>query len=134
MPDTRDLFTPARLGAVEIPNRVLMAPMTRSRAGRDGVPGKLAPLYYAQWASVGLIVTEATQVAKSRGAEVFGTASAPKHDAIRANGVDHPIDYRSTDFEGEVRISPYTSTGVVVEADTLNALLDLAQRAVHGVV
>ena len=56
------LFTPSRLGAVEIPNRVLMAPMTRSRAGRDGVPGPLAPLYYAQRASAGLIVTEATQV------------------------------------------------------------------------
>jgi 2,4-dienoyl-CoA reductase-like NADH-dependent reductase (Old Yellow Enzyme family) len=56
------LFTPARLGAVEIPNRVLMPPMTRSRAGRGGVPGPLAPLYYAQRASAGLIVTEATQV------------------------------------------------------------------------
>ena len=47
----------------KLPNRVLMAPMTRSRAGRDGVPGALAPLYYAQRAGAGLIVTEATQVA-----------------------------------------------------------------------
>ena len=62
MSATSVLFTPARLGAVEIPNRVLMAPMTRSRAGRDGVPGPLAALYYAQRASAGLIVTEATQV------------------------------------------------------------------------
>ena len=62
MSATSVLFTPTRLGAVEIPNRVLMAPMTRSRAGRDGVPGALAPLYYAQRASAGLIVTEATQV------------------------------------------------------------------------
>jgi NADPH:quinone reductase-like Zn-dependent oxidoreductase len=45
----------------------------------------------------------ATQIAKLRGAEVFGTASASKHDAIRAQGVDHPIDYRSQDFEEEVR-------------------------------
>jgi N-ethylmaleimide reductase len=44
---TSVLFSPTRLGAVEIPNRVLMAPMTRSRARRDGVPGPLAPLYYA---------------------------------------------------------------------------------------
>jgi N-ethylmaleimide reductase len=56
------LFTPTRVGSVELPNRVLMAPMTRSRAGRDGVPGQLAALYYAQRASAGLIVTEATQV------------------------------------------------------------------------
>ena len=63
MSDTSILFTPARLGAIEIPNRVLMAPMTRSRAGRDGVPGPLAARYYAQRAGAGLIVTEASQVA-----------------------------------------------------------------------
>ena len=62
MTETSVLFAPARLGAVEIPNRVLMAPMTRSRAGRDGVPGALAALYYAQRVGAGLIVTEATQV------------------------------------------------------------------------
>jgi NADPH:quinone reductase-like Zn-dependent oxidoreductase len=45
----------------------------------------------------------ATQVAKRIGAEVFGTASASKHDAIRAQGVDHPIDYRTQDFAEEVR-------------------------------
>ncbi len=62
MSDNAVLFTPTRLGAVDIPNRVLMAPMTRSRAGRDGVPSTLASLYYVQRASAGLIVTEATQV------------------------------------------------------------------------
>jgi NADPH:quinone reductase-like Zn-dependent oxidoreductase len=45
----------------------------------------------------------ATQVAKRIGAEIFGTASAAKHDAIRAQGVDHPIDYRTQDFATEVR-------------------------------
>jgi synaptic vesicle membrane protein VAT-1 len=45
----------------------------------------------------------ATQVAKRIGAEVFGTASASKHDAIRAQGVDQPIDYRTQDFADEVR-------------------------------
>ena len=44
----------------------------------------------------------ATQIAKERGAEVFGTASASKHDAIRAQGVDHPIDYRNEDFKAVV--------------------------------
>src|SRR5262245_5807823 len=44
----------------------------------------------------------ATQVAKRIGAEVFGTASAAKHEAIRAQGVDHPIDYRTQDFAAEV--------------------------------
>src|SRR5919204_64674 len=45
----------------------------------------------------------ATQVARGVGAEIFGTASASKHDAIREQGVDHPIDYCSLDFEQEVR-------------------------------
>ena len=36
--------------------------------------------------------------ASAIGAEIFGTASASKHDAIRAQGVDHPIDYRNEDF------------------------------------
>jgi NADPH:quinone reductase-like Zn-dependent oxidoreductase len=45
----------------------------------------------------------ATQIARNVGAEIFGTASAAKHDAIRAQGVQHPIDYRTQDFQAEVR-------------------------------
>jgi N-ethylmaleimide reductase len=48
-----------------------MAPMTRSRADRDGVPGEAAALYYRQRASAGLIVTEATQVAPEGQGYVF---------------------------------------------------------------
>ena len=54
-------------------------------------------------AAAGGVGIAATQIAKLRGAEVFGTASAAKHDAIRAQGVDHPIDYRTQDFRREVR-------------------------------
>jgi N-ethylmaleimide reductase len=71
MSDLSVLFTPTRLGALEVPNRVLLAPMTRSRAGRDEVPGPLAPLYYMQRASAGLIVTEATQVGPGAQGYVF---------------------------------------------------------------
>ena len=71
MSDLSVLFSPARVGAVELPNRVLMAPMTRSRAGRDGVPGELARVYYTQRASAGLIVAEATQVAPEGQGYVF---------------------------------------------------------------
>jgi NADPH:quinone reductase-like Zn-dependent oxidoreductase len=53
--------------------------------------------------AAGGVGTAATQVARGIGAEIFGTASASKHDAIRAQGVDHPIDYRTLDFEEEVR-------------------------------
>jgi 2,4-dienoyl-CoA reductase-like NADH-dependent reductase (Old Yellow Enzyme family) len=55
------LFTPVHVGRYTLPNRLVMAPMTRSRAAFDGMPGDLAAEYYAQRAGVGLIVTEGTQ-------------------------------------------------------------------------
>lgn len=55
------LFEPLRLGRAELSNRVVMAPMTRARANADGTPGALAAEYYAQRATVGLIITEGTQ-------------------------------------------------------------------------
>lgn len=55
------LFTPFQLGRYTLQNRLVMAPMTRSRAQFDGTPGELAADYYAQRAGVGLIVTEGTQ-------------------------------------------------------------------------
>ena len=59
----------------------------------------------------------ATQLARGIGAEVFGTASAAKHDAIRAQGVDHPIDYRNEDFEDEVmRITSDEGVDVAMDA------------------
>jgi NADPH:quinone reductase-like Zn-dependent oxidoreductase len=54
-------------------------------------------------AAAGGVGIAATQIAKRLGAEVYGTASASKHDAIREQGVDHAIDYRSQDFADEVR-------------------------------
>ncbi|MCM2388683.1 alkene reductase [Streptomyces albipurpureus] len=53
------LFEPARLGLLDLPNRLVMAPLTRNRAGADGVPGALMAAYYAQRASAGLIIAEA---------------------------------------------------------------------------
>ena len=61
--DSDPLFRPLELGALRLPNRVLMSPMTRSRASQPGdVPAELNARYYAQRASAGLILTEATQV------------------------------------------------------------------------
>jgi NADPH:quinone reductase-like Zn-dependent oxidoreductase len=54
-------------------------------------------------AAAGGVGTAAIQIARNVGAEVFGTASAAKHEWILAHGVDHAIDYRSQDFEAEVR-------------------------------
>ncbi len=57
-----DLFRPARLGPYELANRIVMAPLTRSRAGEDGVPTPIMADYYAQRASAGLIVAEGTNI------------------------------------------------------------------------
>src|SRR5919106_2871214 len=54
-------------------------------------------------AAAGGVGIAATQIAKLRGAEVFGTASGSKHEVIKEQGVYHAIDYRTQDFEAEVR-------------------------------
>jgi len=59
---TQPLLTPYDLGGQTLPNRVVLAPMTRSRAGAGNVPTALTATYYAQRASGGLLITEATQV------------------------------------------------------------------------
>jgi N-ethylmaleimide reductase len=64
------LLSPLQLGALQIPNRVLMAPLTRIRATEAHVPTPLMAEYYAQRASAGLIIAEATAV--SDGASAFG--------------------------------------------------------------
>ena len=57
-----DLFNPINLGAIALKNRMVMAPLTRNRAGEGGVPHDLNATYYAQRASAGLIITEATPI------------------------------------------------------------------------
>ncbi|MEI7712045.1 MAG: alkene reductase [Rhodospirillales bacterium] len=66
------LFTPLRLGALTLPNRVIMAPLTRQRAGAGDAPTALNALHYAQRASAGLIIAEASQVSL-RGKGYMGT-------------------------------------------------------------
>jgi 2,4-dienoyl-CoA reductase-like NADH-dependent reductase (Old Yellow Enzyme family) len=56
------LFDPVRIGAWNLPNRIIMAPLTRSRAGAERIPNALMAEYYAQRASAGLIISEATSV------------------------------------------------------------------------
>jgi N-ethylmaleimide reductase len=57
-----NLFSPIQLGAYTLPNRIVMAPLTRNRAGAGNVPGALNVTYYEQRASAGLIISEASQV------------------------------------------------------------------------
>ncbi|KAB7893302.1 N-ethylmaleimide reductase [Rouxiella sp. S1S-2] len=56
------LFQPYDLGTITLANHIVMAPLTRNRAGAGLVPGELAATYYAQRATAGLLITEATQI------------------------------------------------------------------------
>jgi len=67
------LFTLLQLGAIKLPNRIVMAPLTRMCAGADNVPTPLNARYYAQRASAGLIITEGTAITS----DAHGYPSAP---------------------------------------------------------
>jgi len=67
------LLDPIKLGAIEAPNRIIMAPLTRGRAGPGFVPNELALEYYRQRASAGLIISEATGISQ----EGLGWPAAP---------------------------------------------------------
>ncbi|WP_254276921.1 alkene reductase [Halomonas sp. 3H] len=64
------LFTPFKLGGLSLPNRVIMAPLTRSRTP-DSVPGTLQQVYYGQRASAGLIISEATNISPTARGYVY---------------------------------------------------------------
>jgi N-ethylmaleimide reductase len=59
-----ELSTPTTIGAIRVANRIAMAPLTRARAGMDGVQSPLAIEYYRQRASAGLIISEATNISR----------------------------------------------------------------------
>ena len=77
------LFSPYRVGDLELSNRLVMSPMTRSRAVEGNVPNPLAPTYYAQRASAGLILTEATQV-NPQGVGYIRTPGIHSAEQVRA--------------------------------------------------
>jgi NADPH:quinone reductase-like Zn-dependent oxidoreductase len=68
-------------------------------------------------AAAGGVGIAATQIARNVGAQIFGTSSPSKHDAIRAQGVTHAIDYRSQDFEAEtMRITGGEGVDLIIDA------------------
>ena len=58
------LFDSLELGSIELPNRVVMAPLTRARAGFEAVPNELMAAYYSQRAGAGLIITEGNFISR----------------------------------------------------------------------
>ena len=67
------LFQSLKLGSIELPNRIVMAPLTRARAGREATPNEMMAAYYAQRATAGLIISEATGISR----EGLGWPGAP---------------------------------------------------------
>ncbi|TAF74331.1 MAG: alkene reductase, partial [Curvibacter sp.] len=89
------LFTPLQVGALTLPNRFVLAPLTRTRAGMEHLPNDLMAEYYAQRASGGLLITECTMVTEGTSAFVAepGVYSAEQitgwkktTDAVHAKG------------------------------------------------
>ena len=58
------LFDPITYGSIEAKNRILMAPLTRGRATKEGIPTDIMVEYYAQRASAGVIISEATAISR----------------------------------------------------------------------
>ncbi|HEX8242697.1 MAG TPA: hypothetical protein VF541_04365 [Longimicrobium sp.] len=82
----RNLFTPFQLGPYELRNRLVMAPMTRSRAGEGNVVTDLAVEYYRQRSTAGLIVSEGTQVSPQGVGYTHTPASTPTRRCRRGAG------------------------------------------------
>jgi synaptic vesicle membrane protein VAT-1 len=119
-------------GLVAVPeDQVLSLPESMSFEQGAAVPVNYATAYAALVIMGGLKPRErllihvagggvgiaATQIAGRIGAEIFGTASAAKHDAIREQGVEHAIDYRTEDFAAEaMRITDGVGLDLIIDA------------------
>ncbi|WP_334107431.1 alkene reductase [Methylobacillus sp.] len=80
---TADLFSPVTLGRIALNNRIVMAPLTRNRAGAGNVPQPINAEYYAQRASAGLIISEATPISATGHGYPFTPGI---HDAAQVEG------------------------------------------------
>lgn len=127
------LFSPVALGDLHLPNRVVMAPLTRMRSDEAGVPGPLVAEHYAQRASVGLIITEGTYPShESRAypgqpgivtdAQVEGWRAVT--DAVHANGgrivmqLMHSGRVSHTEITGTDRIVAPSAIAIAGETHT----------------
>jgi N-ethylmaleimide reductase len=114
------LFDPLQAGDLRLPNRIVMAPLTRTRAGTTHMPNALMREYYSQRASAGLIITEATMVAPDASAfigepglydDATATAWASIVDAVHARGgrimiqLFHPGRAAHSDINGVIPVS-----------------------------
>lgn len=86
---TLDLFSPIKIGSMALKNRMVMAPLTRNRAGEGDVPQPLNAEYYAQRASAGMLITEGTPIS----AMAHGYPATPGiHTAAQVEGWRRVVD------------------------------------------
>ena len=127
------LFTPTTAGAIALPNRIAMAPLTRARAGRTHIPNALMAEYYAQRASAGLLIAEATMVSAEASAftgepGIFDEACVAGWkavtDAVHAKGgrivlqLWHPGRAAHSLLDGGRQ--PVSSTDRAIQGDTIH--------------
>lgn len=81
----KNLFTPYTLGSLSLSNRIVLAPLTRNRAGEGFVPSEFAATYYSQRASAGLLISEASQISQQGQGyqDTPGIYTQPQIDAWR---------------------------------------------------
>ncbi|WP_148717006.1 alkene reductase [Chitinolyticbacter meiyuanensis] len=143
---TTDLFSPMPLGPLTLPNRIVMAPMTRARSAQPGnVPTALMAEYYAQRVSAGLIITEATQISASAQGYSFtpgvysaeqiagwrGVTAAVHHAGGRifnqiwhVGRVSHPVFHAGGQPVAPSAIQPRGTQVWVADADGVGRMLD----------
>jgi N-ethylmaleimide reductase len=85
------IFTPCMLGDLTLPNRMVMAPMTRNRADEDGVPKPMTVTYYAQRATAGLLITEATQISEKATGYMFTPGVYTEEQAVGWQAVTEAV-------------------------------------------
>ena len=130
-----ELFKPLQVGALTLPNRFVLAPLTRTRAGVEHLPNDLMAEYYAQRASGGLLITECTMVTEGTSAFVAepGVYSAEQiagwkktTDAVHAKGgrifmqIWHAGRAAHPDINGGTRTVSSSATAIEGEIHTLN--------------
>ena len=101
------LFKSLRLGAIQLPNRIVMAPLTRMRAGAANVPTALNAEYYAQRASAGLIISEGTAISP----QAQGYPNAPGIYSVAQIAGWRAVTDRVHGCGGRALLTPADSSG-----------------------
>ncbi|WP_019142715.1 alkene reductase [Noviherbaspirillum massiliense] len=120
-----DLFTPLMMGKLHLKNRMVMAPLTRSRAEQGNVPSSMAATYYSSRASAGLIITEATQA--SAGGQGY-IATPGIHTDAQVEGWKKVTD--AVHRAGGLIFMQLWHVGRISHPDFLNGALPVAPSAI----